>query len=972
MISARRKFYAVVKLDMNKAYDRVRWEFLFQALQAFGFPPYWINIIRLCVTTVSYQVLVNGEPTRAFQPLCGLRQGDPLSPYLFVLCMEVFSSILHRAERMHLIEGISISRGAPSISHLFFADDSLLFFRMSPEICDQVLALLSEFSSISGQVINYQKSFVNFSPNTPQDYCDFLAASLRLGQRSSLGPYLGVPVDMGRSKCDAFYGLVDCIARRIANFASLRMSSAAKLVVINSVLVASITHVLAVFKIPKSICERIDQLCLQFWWRSSADSRGISMLPASILHLPKGMGGLGIRSIQDFNQALLAKNAWRIVHNPQLLLSRLFRVRYPNLSLAGSRASGSRPSWGFRSLAVGFQVLDQGIAWKPGAGNHIRITQDTWVPGNLVRFKASVIESVKPTHVSSLLDPRSYAWNVELVHQLFDDHTASQILALERPSVQKDDFVYWKFSYDGKFTVRSAYAMLMGQNHNVASQTTIPSASWWKHFWGLKIMHKLKVFFWKLLRHSLSLASILQMGGMPIDPACSFCHQFPETFEHLFRDCPLITQFWAASSSLQVLLPNPSGSLENWCMGFMANCSSSRFHQALLDKFISLLWSVWILRNNIRFRNAVWDPGALSALLVSWTVRCSEVRAVSPPSSNQSRTLCPIPLDHPGLSRPVMDFSVICLICDGAWNSTTNGVRLDSSRSYNSVPFWGGGGQACVLASTLQAELLACLWGLRMAINRGFTKVLLFSNCAVLIDLVTSSQPGPVSITWALQDLRLRLRSLEMFSALKDHLGHFPRSRCSEVRSTAVQEVPRWCIGGGVGVRRRFPGVYTGCFGAISRGFSGAVWVRFAGWFRRCFAGYFRVFFRVFCRVFQPVFGGLVYVNSQATIWFGGVSKEVLLRGWCTLFGRVLAGCRRFVGGLFDAGRLFGGLLWPAVCVAVCVAFVWLSGARCWLAVCVAFVWLSVAGYVVVLCGCLCCCLCGCRWLATWLVYDIR
>lgn len=89
------------------------------------------------------------------------------------------------------------------------------------------------------------------------------------------------------------------------------------------------------------------------------------MIPSSIIHLPKGMGGLGIRQINVFNQALLVKNAWRIFHHPQLLISRLMRARYPALSLAGSTSSVSMPSRGFQSLQLGFEVLDQGCleAW---------------------------------------------------------------------------------------------------------------------------------------------------------------------------------------------------------------------------------------------------------------------------------------------------------------------------------------------------------------------------------------------------------------------------------------------------------------------------------------------------------------------------------------------------------------------------------------------------------------------------------
>ncbi|XP_021728399.1 uncharacterized protein LOC110695480 [Chenopodium quinoa] len=142
---------AALKLDMNKAYDRVNWDFLSDVQ---------------CVTTVSYQILVNGSPSQAFLPKCGLRQGDPLSPYLFVLCMEVFSLMLRQDEKKGLFQGLRVSRRAPSVSHLFFADDALLFFKVSPSSCDQILSVTNDFCSISGQMINIQKSFV------PATICD--------------------------------------------------------------------------------------------------------------------------------------------------------------------------------------------------------------------------------------------------------------------------------------------------------------------------------------------------------------------------------------------------------------------------------------------------------------------------------------------------------------------------------------------------------------------------------------------------------------------------------------------------------------------------------------------------------------------------------------------------------------------------------------------------------------------------------
>ncbi|XP_021771322.1 uncharacterized protein LOC110735439 [Chenopodium quinoa] len=383
------------------------------------------------------------------------------------------------------------------------SDNALIAHEVSPTACDNLMALLTEFCGLSGQVINLQKSFVKFSPNTPEDYRDYLSSSLKLHCKPSLGSYLGLPVEFGRSKVDDFGFLIDKVVKRQSDFADVGLSSTAKLVIINSILVASFNHILSVFKVPPSICSRIDNLLARFWWKSDSQSRGLAMRSKSLLR-PKGLGGLGIRQLESFNSALLTRQCWRIHQHPQLLVSRLLTAKYPSLRSFKTRTI-PRSSWGCRSLLTGLSTLDRGIARKAGLGSKVRILEDDWVPRGPVVFRDGSGVSDPLTHVSSIINPRSYAWDSTLVHRLFYTSTALRIMALDRPLQPMDDFVYWKFSKNGSFTTKFAYAML--------------------------------------LRHSVS----SRLRGILIDPTCVFCYQERETTCHLFRDCSFTYHLWASA-----------------------------------------------------------------------------------------------------------------------------------------------------------------------------------------------------------------------------------------------------------------------------------------------------------------------------------------------------------------------------------------------------------------------------------------
>ena len=158
--------FMAAKLDMSKAFDRVEWIFIEKVMRKMGFNENWINLVMKCITSMFYSVLINGISYGNIIPTRGFRQGDPLSSYLFMLCVEGFLAFIHDAARNNHLNGISICRGAPKITHLFFADDSLILCRANGFECRKLKELLCMYELASGQKINTDKSSIFFSPNT--------------------------------------------------------------------------------------------------------------------------------------------------------------------------------------------------------------------------------------------------------------------------------------------------------------------------------------------------------------------------------------------------------------------------------------------------------------------------------------------------------------------------------------------------------------------------------------------------------------------------------------------------------------------------------------------------------------------------------------------------------------------------------------------------------------------------------------
>lgn len=159
--------FCAYKLDLSKAYDRVDWDFFRKMMQSLGFAPRCVGWIMSCVTSVSYSVKFNGTLLDSFSPTRGLRQGDPLSPFLFLFVADGLSSLLQREAAQGTVTPIKVCRRAPGISHLLFADDSLFFFKAEPNEAIRVQQVLQMYARGTGQYINPQKCSILFGLTCP-------------------------------------------------------------------------------------------------------------------------------------------------------------------------------------------------------------------------------------------------------------------------------------------------------------------------------------------------------------------------------------------------------------------------------------------------------------------------------------------------------------------------------------------------------------------------------------------------------------------------------------------------------------------------------------------------------------------------------------------------------------------------------------------------------------------------------------
>ncbi|KAL2939182.1 hypothetical protein RDABS01_023732, partial [Bienertia sinuspersici] len=524
-----------------------------------NFPSIWVGWIMECISTVSYSVLVNGSPTERFWPTAGLRQGDPLSPYIFILCMEVLSRKIESLQRNNTLKGIALSRRGERISHLFFADDALFCFEATPDSCHALKEVLEDFCKLSGEMINYKKSHVQYSKNTPTKFIHFMRKPLGVQSQRNLGTYLGCPMDVDGRNSACFKGIHDKVMRCISSWKFSCLAITGRCILINSVLMALAAHIMAVYLLPKKILNKINSTILRFLWRGNKEGKPIYWRSQTLLEQKKHEGGMGLRNIDSLNQALLFRQVWRINKKPDSLVGRILTQKYGGnpLQVARWNRMPTNTSWAFKSMVKCARIMLPGCGKRIGNGQSTRIVEDTWA-GNLpVKFKRNNPPSHDnaPKYVKELL--RGRTWDTSKVWYYFNRSDAQRVLSTYIPQHEKEDETIWLPKEDGNYSVKSGYWFF----HSQALKRE--QSNFWKILWKSQMSQRWKIFCWKMVHDALPTRENLAKRRIKIDPSCVFCGN-KESSDHLFLNCEFSRRIWS-SSNLGIRISNcPSPRTPSW------------------------------------------------------------------------------------------------------------------------------------------------------------------------------------------------------------------------------------------------------------------------------------------------------------------------------------------------------------------------------------------------------------------------
>jgi hypothetical protein len=367
----------LLKIGFEKAYDKVNWSFLQQALRMKGFDPKWCAWIQRYIEKGSVGITVNDDIGHYFQTKKGLRQGDPLSPILFNIVADMLAIIIDRAKQDDQVSGLIPHLVEGGISILQYADDTILFMEHNLEKALNMKLILCIFEQLSGLKINFHKSEIfcfGKAKEVENEYkilfgCDIGSLPFR---------YLGIPIHFRKLKNGEWKPVEDRFEKKLSSWIGKLLSYGDRLILINSVLTSLPMFMLSFLEIPVGVRKRLDFFRSRFFWQSDGHKKKYRLTKWNVICRPKEQGGLGVEVLELKNKSLLSKWLYKIMNEEgvwqEILQNKYLKTK--TLSQVSAKPTDS-PFWkGLMNVEDEFFSRGTMVI---GNGQKTRFWEDIWL-----------------------------------------------------------------------------------------------------------------------------------------------------------------------------------------------------------------------------------------------------------------------------------------------------------------------------------------------------------------------------------------------------------------------------------------------------------------------------------------------------------------------------------------------------------------------------------------------------------------
>lgn len=522
---------ALFKADFTKAFDTVSWDFIMAVMRAHGFPEKWLSWIQQIILVGTSQIMINGLLGKKIMLRRGVRQGDPLSPLLFILAIDFLARYVQKLTDIGALR-LPFRGMSPC---LLYADDAMFFIKPEVQQLQALQIVLTAFKQISGLSVNLAKSELMVSIGSQASQQELANV---LGCRLATLPftYLGLPLSNKKLPKSAYLPLIQRMNKRLGGWAAKHLTIAGRIVLINSVLSSLPTYFMSCLKLPVWVIKDIDKIRRTFLWHGTipqAHSK-INLANWKLSCTPKDFGGLGIMDLTVFNQALLIKWFWQWRKPEMTLCKSLFQQHIATNGLPDSPI--------FSAISNSLSYCQFFFSHKIGDGKRIQLWNDNW--------DGQLLSTILPDLYTHAIDTQITLYEVSQVSNLtalfrpISSDTANLELVKLQNSlsgmvlnpITKDD-ISWKWKESGPYKVREGYKAMKD------APIILNRA---QRIWKLQAPPRMKVFGWLALNNKLLTIDNLNKRGWPLVNRCVLCKIQGESIRHMLDECTFSKSVYAA------------------------------------------------------------------------------------------------------------------------------------------------------------------------------------------------------------------------------------------------------------------------------------------------------------------------------------------------------------------------------------------------------------------------------------------